>query len=200
MAIYPFFPRAMGIYTLNRDFTEKEIQFINNQKIQTNVGNKTSKNKKILERKELNNINAFIVKSVTDYVYSVYQPSTNVEPYITQSWISYTGKGQYHHRHHHRNSFISGVFYVNAVKGVDHILFIKNEYSMFFIEPKQQNDYNSEVYPIMVENGLLVLFPSYTDHMVPTVNHDETRISIAFNIFLRGHIGNEENLCLVELE
>lgn len=199
MAIYPFFPRAMGIYTLNRDFTKKELQFLSSQKVEPNVGNKTSKNKRILERKELKSINDFIVKSVNDYVTNVFQPNTEVEPYVTQSWVSYTDKGQYHHRHHHRNAFISGVFYVNVVKGVDHILFIKNEYTMFFIEAKQQNDYNCEAYPIMVENGLLVLFPSYTDHMVPTVTHDQTRVSIAFNVFLRGSIGNEENLSLVEL-
>ena len=35
---------------------------------------------------------------------------------ITQSWINFTKKGEYHHPHAHPNSLISGVFYVEADK------------------------------------------------------------------------------------
>lgn len=199
MAIYPFFPRAMGMYMLNREFTKKELNFVNQQKTIQNVGNLTSENRYILDKPELIKIRRFIEESINDYFYNVYHPSTPVAPYLTQSWISYTGNRQFHHRHSHKNSLISGVFYVSAKKGIDHIIFIKNEYSLFFFEPKKINDYNAEYYPIMVEEGLLVLFPSNTEHMVPTAERDDQRISIAFNVFVKGPVGNEDNMCYVNL-
>jgi len=38
------------------------------------------------------------------------------------------------------------------------------------------------------------LFPSGLTHMVETKEDDNTRISIAFNTFLKGYIGSDESL------
>jgi hypothetical protein len=42
----------------------------------------------------------------------------SVTPYITQSWLNYTETNQYHHKHEHPNSLVSGVFYVNDMKNL----------------------------------------------------------------------------------
>ena len=44
---------------------------------------------------------------------------------------------------------------------------------------------------ILVESGDLVLFPSSFQHEVPQTTSKETRISIAFNTFIRGYLGDE---------
>jgi hypothetical protein len=43
-------------------------------------------------------------------------PKNNIELYITQSWLNYTEENQYHHRHEHPNSVVSGVLYFDSDK------------------------------------------------------------------------------------
>jgi hypothetical protein len=45
-----------------------------------------------------------------------------------------------------------------------------------------------------VGTGDLVLFPSSLTHMVETVKGDQTRISLSFNTFPVGNIGEEVSL------
>jgi hypothetical protein len=40
----------------------------------------------------------------------------------------------------------------------------------------------------------LILFPSSLTHMVQTVESEQTRISLAFNTFPVGHVGDEMDL------
>jgi hypothetical protein len=47
---------------------------------------------------------------------------------LTQSWLNYTKPGQFHHKHAHPNSFISGVLYMKAARQRDKIYFYKDGY------------------------------------------------------------------------
>lgn len=194
MAIYPFFARAMGIYTLDRKFTQEELDFVAYQEKMQNIGNETSLNRDILRAPELSSLYDFVTASVNEYIFSVYDPAHKITPYITQSWASYTSKNQHHHKHSHGNSWISGVLYLNVLEREDHIIFARNEYSLVQVHSKSTNEFNSEYYPVWLKNGLLVLFPSYTEHFVPNVAHDMIRTSIAFNVWVKGTLGNSENL------
>ena len=64
----------------------------------------------------------------------------NVKPYITQSWLNYTRANQFHHRHEHPNSFVSGVLYINADKATDRINFYnkRHEYKSKVHRHKQE--------------------------------------------------------------
>ena len=48
--------------------------------------------------------------------------------------------------------------------------------------------------------GKLILFPSSAQHMVPQVQGEETRISLSFNTFPVGMIGEEVDLTGLRLE
>ena len=61
------------------------------------------------------------------------------------------------------------------------------------------SDLNSESWWFEVGSGDLVLFPSNLEHMVETKVGNETRVSIAFNTFLKGHIGVDESLTGLQL-
>lgn len=192
--IHNLFPTPIGMYRLDRDLTAKELSFLKNQKTRSNMGNTTSTNNTILKSKELTKLRDFIESSISDYFTKVYNPKHTVNLKVTQSWTNYTEPGQYHHKHAHPNSFVSGVFYIQADKTKDKIYFYRDGYEQIKFPPKDWNVWNSESWWFDVGTCDLILFPSSLTHMVQTIEHQETRISLAFNTFPVGHVGDEMDL------
>ena len=92
--------------------------------------------------------------------------------------------------HNHKNSYLSGVFYFNTVEN-DIILFHKNRENDFFeFESKDMNIYNSAIWSFPVKTGQLILFKSNILHSVPVNLQNKTRISLAFNTFLKGKVSS----------
>jgi uncharacterized protein (TIGR02466 family) len=194
MNIHNLFPTAVGFSKLDRNLTEEELLFIKEQVRYPNEGNTTSENRKLLKSVEMTEIREFIEDAMLDYFKSIYAPKHDVTPYITQSWSNYTEPGQYHHKHSHPNSIISGVFYPQANRETDKIYFYKDNYERIKITASEYNPYNSESWWFEVGAGDLILFPSNLTHMVQTKQDDGTRISISFNTFVKGYIGSDESL------
>ena len=44
---------------------------------------------------------------------------------------------------------------------------------------------------------MLVIFPSSLMHSVPPVKKDQVRVSLAFNTFIKGELGKDEQLAKV---
>ena len=120
MIEYPLFP-TLVTFSKYKGLTQKEIKFLIQQEERGNKGNTTSVDTNILNNKKMEKLKKFIEKSVQEYFQNIYVPKNKVEPYITQSWCNYTKEGQYHHKHEHPNSFVSGVFYVQADRTKDKI-------------------------------------------------------------------------------
>ncbi len=194
MAIENLFPQPIGIYSLDRNLTGKEIDFIKEQETRPNTGNLTSSNNFILRHKTMTKLRDFIESKVTEYFDTIYNPRHRVSLRITQSWCNYTEPGQYHHKHAHPNSFVSGVFYPQANKETDKIYFYKAGFQQIELPPKDWNSWNSTSWWFPVGTGDLILFPSSLEHMVQTVDGEQTRISLSFNTFPVGHIGDEVDL------
>ena len=194
MNTHNLFPTAVTYFDFGSKLTDLELKFITEQETRNNDGNTTSVNNNLFESAELAEVARFCEESLQQYFKEVYAPKHDVIPYITQSWANYTKKGQWHHKHEHPNSFISGVFYVQAQKDIDKIYFYKNGYQQIKVPTESFNLYNSESWWLGVETGQLILFPSHLTHMVQTVEKDKTRISISFNTFLKGYIGNDLEL------
>jgi len=188
------FPTPVAFFKFGRDLTEAELEFIKGQEHYPNEGNTTSKDRKILKSKELTEIRDFIEDSMLEYFKAIHAPKFDVSLYLTQSWANYTEQGQHHHRHSHPNSLVSGVFYPQADREVDKIYFYKDGYERIKIPASEFNLYNSESWWFEVGAGDLILFPSHLTHMVQTKEGAQTRISIAFNTFLKGQIGSDESL------
>jgi len=191
------FPTAVSLFDYE-GLSKKEIEFLKKQKIRDNTGNKTSVDNYILNNKELKKLKRFIENCVNQYFKLIYQPKNNVSPYITQSWCNYTKEGEFHHKHAHPNSFISGVFYVQADKEKDRIYFFKEKYEGIVVTPKIYNSYNSESWWVPINTNNLVIFPSSLPHMVGQVTGEE-RISLSFNTFFKGEIGSSTELTNLSL-
>ena len=196
--IHSVFPIPIYTTSMERGLTKQELQFVNEQKKHCfkNEGNINSKDSYILNRKEFKNIKKFLDKHCKDYLDTVICPKNKVELYITQSWLNYTEANQYHHKHEHPNSVISGVLYFDSDIKNDKILFSKPGYQQIKLEIDNTkfNLWNSSTWFFPVKTGKLIMFPSSTTHQVETKQGKNTRISLAFNTFYKGTIGSNTDL------
>jgi uncharacterized protein (TIGR02466 family) len=195
------FPTPIYISKLNRELTNKELSFIDKTKldIYKNEGNSTSNDNYILNDKAFKNLKEQLDLIIKDYFDKIISPANNITPYITQSWLNYTETNQYHHKHQHPNSLVSGVFYINCNDQFDKIKFFKEDYKIIKPEVKEWNIWNSESWWFSVKTGDIILFPSSLTHMVETKEGTNTRISLAFNVFIKGTVGSNKELTELHL-
>jgi uncharacterized protein (TIGR02466 family) len=198
--IHSLFPQAIGFYNLEREITVEEISFIKKQETCLNKGNTTSIDSKILCNEEMTKIREFIETKISEYFKNVYSPKHDINVQITQSWINYTKPKEWHHKHTHPNSFISGVFYPQANKETDKIIFCKDGFQQIKIPCNEWNFWNSETWWFTVGTGDLIIFPSSLAHTVEPVEGEQTRISLSFNTFPVGSIGDEIELYKLQIE
>jgi uncharacterized protein (TIGR02466 family) len=103
-----------------------------------------------------------------------------------------TKEGQFHHKHNHPNSFLSGVLYIKANRDKDKIYFYRDSYPQIKLSTDTYNPFNSESWWLEVDTGDLLLFPSNLTHMVQSVV-GEDRMSLSFNTFPVGYVGEESH-------
>jgi uncharacterized protein (TIGR02466 family) len=194
MSVNLIFPTAVTFFKLGRDLTQTELNFLMNMPTRMNVSNVSSIDNTVLENKVLSDISGFIKNSVSECFNELYKPRKEVNLRITQSWLNYTKKDQFHHRHSHPNSFLSGVFYVNANKETDKIFFYDNRYYQISMPGAESTPVNSKSWWFPIETGDLIIFPSSLEHSVETLTTDTVRASLAFNTFPVGYVGDDQEL------
>jgi uncharacterized protein (TIGR02466 family) len=190
------FPIPIYLSQLKRTLTKKELSLVDKSKLDhyKNDGNITSNDTYILNNKLFSSLKNELNLRVKDYFDKIISPSGNITPYITQSWLNYTETNQYHHKHKHPNSLVSGVFYINCMEEFDKIKFFKENYQIISPEIKNFNLWNSESWWFSVKTGDIIMFPSSLSHMVENKEGTNTRISLAFNVFIKGKVGNNKEL------
>lgn len=195
MNLQSLFPTPVAFVEMPRQFTKKELNTLIKQEQRPNMGNTTSINNYLLDLDELANFRSFIQSSVDEYFKTVYSPKHNVSLRITQSWTNYTTANQFHHKHAHPNSIVSGVFYIQTDPNRDKIHFYRTGYTQIKFPTDNWNMFNSESWWFEAVPNRLILFPSYLEHMVESLPSDaETRISLSFNTFPIGTIGEGDDL------
>jgi uncharacterized protein (TIGR02466 family) len=200
MRIDGLFPTPVGISKLERDLTDSEKNFLLSQGTYPNTGNLSSLDTYILNKPELSDLKSFIQSKLNEYFDIVYTPNGGVEIYITQSWVNYTKPNEFHHRHNHANSIVSGVFYIDVEHQNDKIYFHRDMPGGIVIDAREYHQYNCLTWFVPVENNLLILFPSNMVHSVEsTINNVKTRSSLAFNTFIKGSIGADESMTGLKL-
>ena len=204
MQVTGLFPIPIGRGSLFRDLTQTELNFfkkINDEEKYNNYANSRSANGYILHEPEMSNLHDDILYNVNQYILSSNPPlSDDLSVYITQSWINYTKSNQSHHPHVHPNSYISGVFYIDVLPDVDTITFFAPWVNTRLEYPSREiGIYNASDWNVPVKNKDIVLFPSNLTHSVPVNNADHVRISLSFNTFIAGTIGDRIKLSEVTL-
>ena len=114
---------------------------------------------------------------------------------ITGMWSNVLKPGEAHRPHTHSNNFLSGVFYVESDEFAN-IQFMDPRPAANVIEPtiKSYNKENSARWFFSSTKNTLIIFPSWLLHYVPVNKSNNNRVSIAFNIMLKGKINVPESL------
>lgn len=193
---HQLFPTPIAFSKLPRKFTDAEVAFVQKcaQHVTKNTGNTTSVDRYVFEEPVMADLKAFVQFQVNHFLETVEAPYNPVETYITQSWLNFTQPGEFHHKHEHPNSYFSGVLYINADPEKDKIYFYRSGYKRISLPTEKYNAFNSDSWWFNVGTCDLVIFPSYLTHMVEQTVSTDTRISLSFNTFLKGYIGEESSL------
>lgn len=195
MMLQSLFPIPIGFF--ERAVTNEELDWICSLEQRPNTGNTTSVNNKILAH--LTSMRNWLEECLLNYFQNTINPKHDVTLRITQSWCNFSKPGQYHHKHAHPNSYISGVYYIQTNPD-DRIYFYRDDWQQIKFPAKNWNMFNSESWWFEANAGRLILFPSSLVHMVPTVQGEKTRISISFNTFPVGYVGEDFELTGLTLE
>jgi uncharacterized protein (TIGR02466 family) len=190
--IQGLFPTPVMFGEMGRAYTKEELAFFKQQQSKTkkNTGNIHTTDTYILNQPAMTGIKSILDEYIKEYYTNIMCVKDGVKPYITQSWINYTNSGEYHHRHAHPNSLVSGVLYLDSNKDKDKIVFYDSDlYKRIKPEISTWNIYNSDSWWFPVGTGDLVMFPSELEHMVEQKQGDNLRISLSFNTFIKGDLG-----------
>jgi uncharacterized protein (TIGR02466 family) len=199
MNLHGLFAQPVGFFDLGRELSDEEKFFLMELDQRPNTGNRTSTNNFVLRDKLMTSLRGWMEDCVAEYFKATTNPKHDVTLRLTQSWVNYSEPGQYHHKHAHPNSFVSGVFYIQTNPN-DKIFFYRDGYSQIKFPPAEWNSWNSESWWFEAITGRLILFPSSLTHMVPTVEGEDVRVSLSFNTFPAGTVGEEMDLTGLKLE
>lgn len=199
MISHGLFPTPVSFFELGRELSAKESEFLLNLDRKPNQGNTVSLDRNLLDDLKLTSLREFIDASVSTYFKEIYSPKNKVNLRVTQSWCNYSKPEEFHHKHSHANSVVSGVFYIKANKETDRIYFFKETHETIKFSIDKNNLYNSESWWLPVGTGELILFPSSLTHMVAPVEGEDLRVSLSFNTFPVGYVGDDDSLSSVHL-
>lgn len=104
---------------------------------------------------------------------------------ITSAWLNINDTRQGMSSDHVHRDVFSGVFYLKAPEESGKLVFRNQAINRMWdgcALTSQKNQFTGESIHIEPVEGNIILFPSYLPHSVETNNHDEERISIAFNL------------------
>ena len=111
---------------------------------------------------------------------------------ITGCWANMNPPDAAHGMHNHPNNFLSGVYYVQTNKGADTISFHDPRSQTEIINPPvtELTAENTDQVVVKVQNGTVLIFPSWLAHSVDANRSDKTRISISFNVMFSAYAEN----------
>lgn len=184
------FPTPIYRTEMTRGWTEEEKKVWQDCDWHRSIGNSTSSDVYILDR--LPELKVSVESVIADYWNKVITTVNSVSPVLTQSWLNKTGKGDYHHRHNHSNSLISGVVYLETDS--DTITFFREDRNLLSLTVENYHLFNSPSWVFSVKAGDILLFPSDLHHMVDEKVSGQDRISLAFNVWVEGNIGVKEDM------
>ena len=196
--LFQLFPIPVLVCSYSLDYT-KELEWIRNIDCRReNTFNRQSINTFVLDSPELVNIRSWIEIKLHEFVTNIYKSTDKLV--ITQSWVNKNGKGESHPEHTHPNSIVSGVWYPIIHEELPPIKFIGRNSRDVSLGKEQYNSFNSSTMSMPMKKGELVLFPSNLMHSVAPNKLDEERISLSFNTWAKGNIGNKESLTYLPLD
>lgn len=115
---------------------------------------------------------------------------------ITQIWINISEQGNDHAMHTHPLSILSGILCLS--EHIETNFYVESIYSLpSFLCPDARDSNLLIRQTISLEAGTLVIFPSALQHDVSAHADKQRRISLSFNSFFKGTIGDPAMLSMI---
>ena len=112
---------------------------------------------------------------------------------ITGMWATKLHVGEAHPPHSHSNNFLSGVYYLKASGDTSPIQFFDPRPQANVLRPRNEPIWeNSSMLQFNSVKGMGFIFPAWLMHWVPPTQDE--RISISWNILVRGNYGEPNTL------
>jgi hypothetical protein len=182
------------------DFKHLELAY-NKSKFNYNVKNKISEDLRVLDSSEsLLELKKICEEQATWFFKFDYYNSFD-QLVVTTSWFNHTMKDQYHHKHSHPFSVLSGIIYLDDNPENLNLNFWRKGKNIPYAENNGVDRigltglFNINKTPIQSNlKNHLILFTSNTYHDVSKVKDEKkARRSLAFNTFFKGIVGNPGN-------
>ena len=191
---------GVPIYTADvAPVSAKSINYIVNLPFQEMQNGFITENVTLLDDPNCLEIKNKILNAFNDYAYNLLKIKPETEFYLTTSWAVKFLPGGSAHEHTHTNSLFSGTLYLKTAEDTGQITFHKHQKYLNFSSPTisleftEQNIFNSSTWSITPTENQIIIFPSNVMHSVDTNNSKDDRISVAFNLFVRGNFGYRES-------
>lgn len=201
-AVHPLFATPIMVSGGTFAFAPEEQAFLDGLEFVRNVGNAMSRDDRVLDAPALARLRAFVDEHVSVYVHRLWRIREDLEVHVTQSWVNRAGPGQFHARHRHPNSIVSGVLFLDddPDEALPPIAFHRpQEPFPLQLDYRDLDELNASARTFPVERGRLILFPSLLEHDVGPNETDRTRSTLSFNTFVRGVAGRADALTEVRL-
>ena len=198
-----FFPTC--VYKFKHEFLEKElykmVKHIEDNSLSEHNGHLIKRTGSQTQN-ELHKIDTFsnltnTILKVTRHILDEQEYMGEIE--ITNMWGNILSlirpeSQRAHPPHTHSNNFLSGVFYLRASSQTAPIQFFDPRQQANVLKPRKSgfNILNSDMGQFNSETGYGVVFPAWLQHWVPETRDE--RISIAWNILVRGEYGEPNTL------
>ena len=130
---------------------------------------------------EMQSLVKHICINALEYCKELGYSNTDIEDMsLHNMWTNVSGENSYIFPHNHRDSFISGVYYVECNPD-DEITFFNNPNDLMDRKPTTSNTFNSEYYTIPCLPGRLIMFKSNMLHGTQS-QKSHRKIAISFNL------------------
>jgi uncharacterized protein (TIGR02466 family) len=155
----------------------------------------SSVDKNVLERPEFKGVRDVVVRELDRYTRELLAVNKSIEFYLTNSWVNVHQRGHSAGAHLHHNSLISGVLYLKTNDASGDLVFHRDVLSLVPFPPALDLDidsfnlYNCKSWGYRPKTNDICLFPSVVNHSVDRNESDEERVSLAFNVYVRGDFG-----------
>lgn len=186
--VRPLFPAGVVARYVNAKHPPVQLDGLD---FETNYGSNTESTDagiNILDEPPFAEVAEFLDGCIEDYLDNVvcykYESFS-----IVHAWVNKAPEGGFQRMHFHGNSIVSGVYYLQANRDNAPLVFEKVEHNTspyLAVVPREQTPYNANRMAFPAESGVCYLFPSQIKHGYDMPNQGAERISLAFNVILKG--------------
>lgn len=204
MKTFEFWP--IVLYANEIKINSKWLDFVKNIAFRRmDIGNgNISENIKILNEERLSDLKQEIENNLKNYCENVLKIKHKFN--ITTSWCVKQNTGDWGQPHEHKNSLISGVYYLKTPENSGDLFFHRNVNHLLSanlaFETLEDTNINNDLIKFNVKEGMIIIFPSNVFHSIGKTNSIDSRYCIAFNSYIVGDISkyNEGSLHIKDVE